>query len=116
MAKIPKRTYPFPLSLLHTGPVGAVATLKVHNPRSNPCVIRGVRSWTERNGLLRNVLKSYCIKYMNLMIDDCFPKLEYEYIAYFGIIGMLEQNLVVILPRMFDACNDNWHIIKSKRN
>ena len=62
------------------------------------------------------MLKGDCFINVYLMIDDCFPKLEYDYISHLGTIGMQEQNRVVILPQMDDAWNDNRHILKSKRN
>ena len=46
------------------------------------------------------------------MIDDCFPKLQQEYIAQFESIGLQEQNLVALLPQMLNAWNDNFCIIK----
>ena len=49
------------------------------------------------------------------MIDDCFPKLEVGIYCTFWTIRMQEQSLVVILPQILDAWNDNYHIIKSEQ-
>ena len=61
------------------------------------------------------MFKRDCNKNMNLIIDDCFPKLELEYISHFETTGMHEQNLVVILPQMLDACvaHATWHTFSS---
>ena len=43
------------------------------------------------------------------MIDDWSLKLDYEYIAHIGTIGMREHNLVVLLfcHQILDEWNDN---------